>query len=508
MNDGYTIEPRDRYNEELETNVRPGGWVNPEPAEVYNLVVVGAGTAGLVAAAGAAGLGAKVALIEKELMGGDCLNMGCVPSKTIISSARLYEDVAKAAAHGIDLMCGARPDFPRVMERMRMLRARISANDSARRFAGLGVDVFLGKGMFTGPDSVQVAGSTLRFKKAVIATGARAFHPPLPGLAEAGYLTNETVFNLTELPPRLGVLGGGPIGCEMAQAFRRLGADVTVLHNQSRLMNREDEDASRILHGVFEREGIKLVLGDWKLERVEAPPDGKALMLTRGDEAMSITVDEVLVGVGRSPNVTGLGLESAGVEFDEIHGVKVDEGLRTTNPDVFAAGDVCLALKFTHTADAAARIVIQNALFAGNRKTSRLVIPWCTYTDPEVAHVGLYPEEAKAKGIEVETFNKPFSEVDRAVLEGEEEGFVKVHVRKGTDQILGATIVARHAGELIGQLTLAIKEGIGLRKLSDTIQPYPTRADAIKAVADMYQRTRLTPAVKKWMARWLDWKRR
>jgi pyruvate/2-oxoglutarate dehydrogenase complex dihydrolipoamide dehydrogenase (E3) component len=508
MGDGPEINPRDRYNEELVANVHPGGWVNPRPADIYNLVVVGAGTAGLVAAAGAAGLGARVALIEKELMGGDCLNMGCVPSKTIISSARLFEDVAQAAGHGIDLLCGAKPDFPRVMERMRKLRARISANDSARRFAGMGVDVFLGEGVFAGPDKVKVAGSTLRFKKAVIATGARAFHLPLPGLKEAGYLTNETVFNLTELPPRLGVLGGGPIGCEMAQAFRRLGGDVTVLHNQSRLMNREDEDASKILHDVFEREGIRLVLGDWKLERVDVTADGKAMRLTRGKETMSVTVDEILVGVGRTPNVTGLGLESAGVEYDERQGVRVDDGLRTTNPNVFAAGDVCLALKFTHTADAAARIVIQNALFAGNRKTTGLVIPWCTYTDPEIAHVGLYPEEATARGMEVDTFMKPFSEVDRAVLEGEEEGFVKVHVKKGTDEILGATIVARHAGELIGQLTLAIKEGIGLKKLSETIQPYPTRADAIRAVGDMYQRTRLTPSVKKWMSRWLDWKRR
>lgn len=500
--------PHDRYDEELVHNVHPEGWVNPEPAPVYNLVVIGAGTAGLVSAAGAAGLGAKVAIIEKQLMGGDCLNMGCVPSKTIISSARLSEELQRAGSHAIDVTCGYRVDFAGVMERMRMLRARISRHDSARRFTELGVDVFMGTGRFTGPDTVEVAGSSLRFKKAVIATGARAFHPPIEGLAETGYLTNESVFNLTGLPGRLAILGGGAIGCEMAQAFRRLGAEVTILHNQSRIMNNEDEDASRILEETFRREGINIVHGDWALRKVEKPGGEKLLRLEKDGEALTVAADEILVAVGRSPNVKGLGLEAAGVEYDARKGVKVDEHLRTTNTRIFAAGDICLALKFTHTADAAARIVIQNALFGGRKKTTGLVVPWCTYTDPEIAHVGMYEKDAKAKGMEVETFVRHLSDVDRAVLEGEEDGFVKVHVQKGTDTILGATIVARHAGDMIGELTLAIKEGIGLKKIADTIHPYPTRADAIKQVGDLYNRSRLTPAVKKWLARWLDWTRK
>ncbi len=508
MNEEPELLPHDIYDEELVRNVHPEGWVNPEPAPVYNLVVIGAGTAGLVSAAGAAGLGAKVAIIEKRFMGGDCLNMGCVPSKTIISSARLSEELQRAGRHSIDVTCGYSVDFAGVMERMRRLRARISRNDSASRFTGLGVDVFLGAGVFTGPDTVEVAGKNLRFRRAVIATGARAFHPPIDGLADAGYLTNESVFNLTELPGRLAVLGGGPIGCEMAQAFGRLGARVTILHNQSRIMNVEDEDASAILEEAFRREGIDIIYGDWTLKSVSKDGADKLLHMERGDEKMTVAAHEILVAVGRSPNVDGLGLEAAGVEFDARRGVTVDEHLRTTNPRIYAAGDVCLALKFTHTADAAARIVIQNALFGGRKKTTGLVIPWCTYTDPEIAHVGMYEMDAAAKGIEVETFVRRFSDVDRAVLEGEEDGFVKVHVRKGADTILGATIVARHAGDMIGMLTLAIKEGIGLKKIADTIQPYPTRADAIKQVGDLYNRSRLTPAVKKWLGRWLDWSRK
>jgi len=501
------VHPKDVYNRELVEKLHPPDWINPEPADVYNLVVVGAGTAGLVSAAGAAGLGAKVALIEKELLGGDCLFAGCVPSKTVISSARVAADVGNAASHGVDV-AGYSVDFERVMARMRRLRTRISEHDSAKRFRSLGVDVFMGAGRFTGTNTVEVAGRTLRFRKAVIATGARAFHPPVDGLAEAGYLTNENVFSLTAMPPRLAVLGGGAIGCELAQAFARLGSKVTVLHNHARLMNREDPDASAILHGVFAREGIRLVLGDWKLARVENTASGKLIHMERDGEAEAIEVDDILVGVGRVPNVDGLGLDAAGVEFDSRTGVKVDDMLKTTNPDIYAAGDVCLALKFTHTADAAARIVIQNALFRGHAKVSSLVVPWCTYTDPEVAHVGMYPEDAAQMGLEVDTFIRRLSDVDRAVLEGEEDGFVKVHVKKGTDAILGATIVARHAGEMIGEFTLAIKEGIGLRKIADTIHPYPTQADAIKQAGDIYQRTRLTPAIKKWMGRWLDWSRR
>jgi len=497
------ILPDDRYDIELLKNVYPSDWKNPEPAPMYNIVVIGAGSAGLVVAAGAASLGAKVALIEKRLIGGDCLNLGCVPSKTIISSSRITEEIREASGHGVRVICGAEADFPLVMERMRRLRAKISRHDSAMRFREMGVDVFLGEGRFTGPDTVEVAGCSLRFKRAVIATGARPLRIPVEGLDEAGYLTNETVFNLTERPRRLAVLGGGAIGCELAQAFARLGSEVVVLQRGPRLMDKEDPDASAIIHRTFERDGIRIILGEWALNAVEVNGSEKLLHLEKGGEHDTVAVDELLVSVGRSPNVEGLGLDAAGVKSDPRNGIIVDDYLRTSNPRIYAAGDSCLMLKFTHTADAAARIVLQNALFGGRKRLSALTVPWCTFTDPEVAHVGTYEHKAEKIGIPLDTFTVPFSEVDRAVLEGEEEGFVRVHVKKGTDQILGATIVARHAGDMISELTLAMQNGIGLKKISGVIHPYPTFAEAIRHVADQYNRTRLTPRVKKLFSRWL-----
>ncbi len=502
------ILPDDRYDSELVANVRPEDWKNPAPAPMYNLVVIGAGTAGLVAAAGAAALGAKVALIEKRLIGGDCLNLGCVPSKTIISSSRVSEEVKEAGGHGINVICGSEADFPAVMERMRRLRARISRHDSAARFRGMGVDMFLGAGRFVGPDRVEVSGAVLSFRKALIATGTHPFAPPVPGLTEAGYLTNENVFNLTARPGRLAVLGGGAIGCELAQAFARLGSSVTLLHNKERLLNREDPDASRIVGNTFAREGIRTVYGDWLLKSIESRGGEKILHIEKDGLKDAVVADELLVAVGRAPNVDGLGLDRAGVRYDRRGGVAVDDYLRTTNPRIYAAGDICLKYKFTHTADAAARVVIQNALFMGRKRMSALVVPWCTFTDPEVAHVGMYEEGARKSGIPVRTFVKPFDELDRAVLEGREDGFVKVHVRQGTDRILGATVVAAHAGELIGEVALAMSAGVGLKTISGVIHPYPTLSEAIKHVADMYNASRLTPPVKGLLARWLAWARR
>jgi len=508
MPDRTEIYPPDDYNRALIENVHPTGWQNPTPAPMYNLVVIGAGTAGLVAAAGSAKLGAKVALIERRMFGGDCLNFGCVPSKLIISSSRVSEEVKEAASHGVRVLCGSEPDFPKVMARMRKIRARLSSHDSVERFRELGVDIFLGEGRFTGPNTAEVGGAKLRFKKALIATGARPFHPPVAGLAEAGYLTNETVFSLTHRPRRIAVLGGGAIGCELAQAFLRLGSDVTLLHNKPRLMDREDPDASEVIARAFMREGMRVVLGDWRLASVTNINGEKILRLEKDGEKDALVVDEILVGVGRSPNVEGLGLRDAGVVYDTRKGVEVDDHLRTSNHDIYAAGDICLKFKFTHTADAAARIVIRNALFHGRAKLSRLTVPWCTYTDPEVAHVGMYPEEAVAGGMEVDTWAVRLSEVDRAVMEGREDGFVKIHTRRGADTILGATIVAAHAGEMIGELALAIKAGVGLKGLSELIHPYPTVAEAIRQAADQYNLTRLTPRVGKALARWLERARR
>jgi pyruvate/2-oxoglutarate dehydrogenase complex dihydrolipoamide dehydrogenase (E3) component len=397
-------------------------------------------------------------------------------------------------------------DFPAVMERMRRLRAQISFHDSTKRFRDLGVDVFLGEGRFAGPGTVEVGQKTLRYKRAVIATGTRPVHPEIPGLAEAGFLTNETVFSLTERPRRLAVIGGGPIGCELAQAFRRLGCDITLFHSASHILNREDSDAAEILQQSFIRDGIRLVL-DCKTKRVEKKNGEKVIHFECQGNEEGVAADEILAGVGRAPNVEGLNLESVGVNYDHRDGVVVNDRLQTTNPSIYAAGDICLKHKFTHTADATARIVIQNALFAGRKKQSTLTIPWCTYTDPEIAHVGMYEREAREKGIDVDTFMRPLKEVDRAIADGEEEGFVKVHLRQGTDEILGATIVARHAGEMISEVTLAMVGHLGLRTLSKVIHTYPTQAEAIKQAADAYNRTRLTPFVKGLFARWLAWRR-
>jgi pyruvate/2-oxoglutarate dehydrogenase complex dihydrolipoamide dehydrogenase (E3) component len=514
MPEALQVQPYDVHNQLLVSNVHPPDWANPEPAERYNLVVLGAGTAGLISAAGAAGLGARVALIEREFLGGDCLNVGCVPSKALIRASRAAAEVRDAHDYGVPALS---PDvggegtvrgvnFPAVMERMRRLRAAISPNDSAARYRGLGVDVFFGEARFTSPDAVEVGGRVLRFRRAVIATGARAARPNIPGLADAGFLTNETVFTLTELPPRLAVIGAGPIGCELAQAFARFGARVTLLGNRPQIMPREDQDAARIVEEQMQRDGVNLVLG-CKVVRVAREGNEKVLHLECGGKPTEVRADAILVGVGRAPNVQGLGLEAAGVAYDEKEGVKVNDRLQTTNRRIFAAGDICSRFKFTHAADAMARVVIQNALFFGRAKASALVIPWCTYTDPEVAHVGLYEPEAKARGIEVRTFTEPMAKVDRAVLDGDTDGFVKVHVRAGSDRIVGATVVARHAGEMISELTLAMVGGLGLGTLSRTIHPYPTQAEAIKRIGDAYNRTRLTPFVKGLFQKWLAWMR-
>jgi pyruvate/2-oxoglutarate dehydrogenase complex dihydrolipoamide dehydrogenase (E3) component len=498
--------PLDPYNRALIENLRPANWVNPEPARRYNLVVIGAGTAGLVTAAGGAILGAKVAIVERDFMGGDCLNFGCVPSKALIRAARAAAEVRNAARFGVEVPAGVRVNFALVMERMRKIRAELSPIDSATRFRALGVDVFLGHGRFTAPDCVEVGDKKLRFKKALIATGARAAALPIPGLAEAGYLTNETVFSMTELPPRLVVIGAGPIGCELAQTFRRFGADVILLEVAPQILIREDRDAAERIERALIRDGVEIVTG-CKIASVERRGSEKIVVTEREGERRTIATDEILVGVGRIPQVEGLNLEAAMIDYDKQNGIKVDDYLRTTNPLVYAAGDVASAYKFTHLSDAHARMILRNALFFGRQRVSGLTIPWCTYTDPEIAHVGLYEDEAKNRGIAVTTYTQELAEVDRAVLDGETEGFVKVHVREGTDNIVGATIVASHAGEMISELTTAMVGGVGLGRLADVIHPYPTQAEAIRRAGYLYNRTRLTPLVAGLMKRWFSFSR-
>lgn len=506
MSSPATIQPDTPENRELAANCHPREWINPVPAGRYNLVVVGAGTAGLISAAGAAGLGARVALVERHLLGGDCLNVGCVPSKGIIRAARAAFDARTAGAFGVRGVEDLGFDFSTAMERMRRLRAGISAHDSARRFRDeLGVDVFIGEGRFVGRDCIEVENAKLFFRKAAICTGARAAGLPIPGLEESGYLTNETVFSLTELPRRLAVIGAGPIGCELAQAFARFGSRVTVVEMAPQILGREDRDAAEILQGALQGEGIELLL-NVRIRAVERRGEERIIRLEQEGQQVEVLADAILIGVGRAPNVESLGLETAGIVYDRS-GVKVSDTLQTSNPNVYAAGDICFPLKFTHTADALARILIANALFMGHQKTSTLTVPWCTYTDPEIAHVGMYERDAESKGIAVTTLTIPLAEVDRAVLDGESTGFARVHLKAGSDRILGATIVARHAGEMINEFSLAITNGLGLGAIARTIHPYPTQAEVVKKLADMYNRTRLTPSVKRILAGWLKWQR-
>ena len=500
------LEPRDSHNALLEAAVHPEDWTNPTPATRYNLVVIGAGTAGLVTAAGAAGLGAKVALVERHLMGGDCLNVGCVPSKGVISAARVAAIVRDAEEFGVRVVGPPEVDFSAAMDRMRRLRSAISQNDSVARFAALGVDVFLGEGRFTGRDTVQVGDAELRYSKAVIATGARAVAPPLPGLDQVRYLTNESVFSLTQRPARFGVIGAGPIGVEMAQSFARLGSEVVLVEAEHGILPREERAAADIVGRAIAHDGVR-VLCCGKHTRFSQDSEGIHVTLDSHGRGYHHLVDELLVSVGRQPNVDGLGLEAASVDFDPKRGVTVDDRLRTTNPRVFAAGDIASRFQFTHAADFMARLVIRNALFRGRSKASALVIPWCTYTSPEVAHVGLTERDAKERSIAIDTFVQPLAEVDRAILEGEDDGFVKVHVRQGTDEIVGATIVARNAGDMISEITLAMTQKIGLKAIAETIHPYPTQAEAVRKLGDQFNRTRLTPFVKLWLARWLAWTR-
>jgi pyruvate/2-oxoglutarate dehydrogenase complex dihydrolipoamide dehydrogenase (E3) component len=345
---------------------------------------------------------------------------------------------------------------------------------------------------------------------AAICTGARASAPPTPGLQEAGYLTNETVFTLTELPQRLGVIGAGPIGCELAQAFARFGSQVYLIEALHGIMPNEDRDAAEIVHASMVRDGIKLLCCAKEL-KVNKTQGGKRLTVDSHGQHYDITVDEILVGVGRSPNVEGLGLETIGVEYDQT-GVKVNSRLQTTNPRIYAAGDICSRYKFTHAADAMAQIVIQNALFPhpfglAYASTDSLIMPWCTYTEPELAHVGLYEEEAKKKGVEVETYTYKLDEVDRAILDGEEEGFARIHVKKGTDQIVGGTIVAVHAGDLISEITVLMKSGKGLKTLTGTIHPYPTQAEVIKKAGNLWRKAHFTEGTKKLLRKWFEWSR-
>ncbi len=490
--------PLDEHNTKYLDLLHPKEWVDPKAKPSYNLVVIGAGAGGLVSAAGAAGVGARVALIESHLLGGDCLTVGCVPSKALLRCAKAAAAVRNAAEFGVKVRGDVTVDFAYVMERMRRLRASIAPVDSAQRYSEkLGVDVFIGKGCFTGKNTIEVNGRTLNFAKAVVATGGTAAVPNIPGLKQAPYLTNASIFNLTELPERLGVIGAGPIGLELAQAFQRFGSQVTVFSRSDKILPKEDPDAAKIVENALRADGVTFAYNvDYKGVESRGGKPPVTMVVEDGNGERTLEFDALLVATGRKPTVKGLGLADAGIEYDERMGVKVNDRMQTTNPDVYAVGDVASKYQFTHMADFGARLVIRNALFFGRDKFSSLLIPWATYTEPEVAHVGLYEKDLQEQNIAFVTFTREFSDVDRGIVDGETEGFVKIHVKKGSDQILGATIVGSHAGDMISEITVAMQSGMGLGKLANVIHPYPTAAEAIRQCGDAYNRERLTPTVK------------
>jgi len=493
VNDDAFVHPLDEHNKRLLSHVRPEGWRNPDPAPLYDLVVIGGGTAGLVCAVGAAGLGARVAILERALLGGDCLHTGCVPSKALLRAARAVREARSAAAVGVRM--NSQVDFAAVMRAVRARRADLAHHDSAARLTSLGVDVFFGDASFSGARTVRVSGSALRFRRAVIATGGRPFIPAVPGLAHVPFLTTENVFSLTEQPGSLLVIGGGPVGCEMAQAFGLLGTAVTLVETGPRILPHEDADAGEILQRQLIGDGVRIETAMTLREIAARPRLGG---VTARFDGGAIDADAVLVATGRLSNVETLNLEAADVRHHERR-IRVDEWLRTSNHRIYAAGDVCSRFHFTHAADAMARIVVQNALFPGGRRASALVIPWSTYTFPEVAHVGLAPVDAVRSGAQPVTIS--LADVDRAVIDGESEGFLRVHHKRG--RIVSATIVAPRAGELIGYVALMMRRRASLAELSYEIFPYPTLAEALRKAGDQYRRAQLTPRVRRLLRRYL-----
>ncbi len=517
----------DTWNTTLLEHVHPADWTNPQPEGRYNIVILGGGTAGLITAAIAASMGAKTALVERHFMGGDCLNVGCVPSKGLIRGARAAAELQWQRREGLALTGlqtdGDRPatgiDFSRVMERLRRIRSEISAHDSAARYRDeFGVDVYIGSGAFTGTNSVTVTGDddstrNLTFSRAVIATGARAAAPPIPGLDTVRYLTNETIFGLTELPESLAIIGAGPIGCEMAQSFARLGSRVDLIEMAPRVLPREDPDSAEVIQRALLDAGVHLHVS----AAVSAVRPGESVggsvevVFRKGDsgetdEPAVVGAGSLLVAIGRAPNVEGLGLEAAGVKYHK-KGIEVNKYLQTTNRRIYAAGDVASPWQFTHMAEAAAGIVVQNALFARTARFDRVIVPWSTYTSPEVAHAGMSERGAADDSIDVEVYRHYMKSVDRAKLDGETEGFVKIITPKGKKNILGATIVSAHAGEMIAEIVLAMQNGLGVDKLAGVIHPYPTQAEAVKRAAAGYLRAKLTPRAKKLMKVWFTWRR-
>ncbi len=482
------------------------GWRKPDRFD-RNLVVIGAGSAGLVSAYIAAAVKAEVSLIEKHRMGGDCLNTGCVPSKALIRSARILSQSRRAREWGFDRI-DVSYDFARVMDRVARVVKQVEPHDSVERYRGLGVDVIEGEAKITSPYSVEVNGIELRTRNIIVATGATPLVPPIPGLDAIDYLTSDNLWALRALPARLLVLGGGPIGCELAQAFVRFGSQVTLVEMAPRLMIREDEEVAERVMQRFREEGIQLLL-DHKATAFVTGEAGQRLICEHAGESVEVPFDRVLVAVGRKPNTAGFGLEEIGVTLNDNGTIRTDPFLQSSIPTLYACGDVAGPYQFTHTAGHQAWYAAVNSLFGGLRsfRVDYSAVPFATFTDPEVARVGLNEQEARQQGIDYELTRFDLSELDRAIAEGEADGLVKVLTVPGRDRILGATIVGEQAGELIGEFTTAMKHGFGLNKILGTIHIYPTLFEANKYAAGAWKRAHAPQRLLEWVARYHAWRR-
>jgi pyruvate/2-oxoglutarate dehydrogenase complex dihydrolipoamide dehydrogenase (E3) component len=443
---------------------------------------MGAGPAGIAAAEAAARLGVRVALVERNRIGGNSLNAGSVPSKSIVKSAAVYASMHKAEEFGALMPSEAPLDFTKVKERMHRIRTRISEHHSVEKLSALGIDVFFGTAQFENEDAIRIGDTRLRFRKALVATGARPRAPEIPGLADIGYRTSATIFELETLPARLAVIGGGPLGCEMAQAFCRLGSHVTIVQNDPKFLPREERDAAEILSRSMARDGVEIRLNT-TVVGARSTNGVKILQTVNNEVRNDVDTDEILLSIGRVPNIEEIGLENAGIVTDPQRGIRVDDFLRTTNPKVYAAGDVCMDLKFTNAAQASALIGVRNALSEGQDRQSRLVVPWCTYCDPEIAHVGLHVWEARLQSIPIKSYTVMMHDVDRAITDGSDAGFVKIHIAEGTDRILGATIVASRASELINEMSVVVSAGLGMKDLASVVHSYPAESGAIVLAA-------------------------
>ncbi len=470
----------------------------------YNLVAIGGGSAGLVSAYIGAAVKAKVALVEKHKMGGDCLNTGCVPSKAFIRSAKAFYDMKRARSFGLILQT-ASVDFAQVMERVQRVIGKVAPHDSRERYRNLGVDCFDGTARVSSPYEIEVTGKDekriVTTRAMIIATGARPFVPPIPGLESIGYLTSDTVWQIRTLPKRLVVLGGGPIGCELAQSFARFGSQVTVVEMQSQLMGREDRDVADFIQKIFEKEGVR-VLTSHKAKSIVQENGQKALIAEYNGHELRIEFDEILLALGRRANVTGFGLEELGISISQRGTINHDDFMRTNFSNIYVCGDVAGPYQFTHTAAHQAWYASINALFSPLRKfkADYRVIPWATFTDPEVARVGLSERDAIEKNIPYQLTRYDLSDLDRAIAEEEDHGFVKVLTSPNSDKILGATIVGAHAGEVIAEYIAAMKHGFGLNKILGTIHIYPTFAEANKYAAGEWKKA----TAPKWALKWLE----